>query len=374
VAGAIWYQLSITDVLNTTKHYWYEPEHACPGPTCSMTPSFVLAIGPAQWQVRAWRSSGSGAWSIPVSFETADAAPGKATLIAPSSPVPSATPTFTWNAVLGTSYYLLRATGSDNIEIERWYRPSQVGCPLGTGTCAASPGGTIHPGPANWRVLTWNGSGYGPWSDPFTFTVEIPDPAAGIPQTIGPSGAITNPNATYRWTSVAGAVSYRLAISNNGQPEVYWWFSPAAAGCLTSAECAVAPQAGLQSGTATWRVQAWTVNGHSGWSAAVPLTVNIPPPTAAVVVSPSGSTTAAPQFVWSASPNATLYYIRAHDSTGLRIDRWVTPAAVGCSSGTGSCTMSAGVTLNAGAGSWEVLAWNASGYSPWSARLSFVVP
>ena len=140
------------------------------------------------------------------------------------------------------------------------------------------------------------------------------------------------------------------------------------------------PQAGLESGTATWQVQTWTVNGHSEWSAPVALTVNIPAPiapvapTAPVLVSPNGGTSTAPPFVWNASPNATLYYVQVYDATGLRVDRWLSPEAVGCLSGSGSCTLGAGVTLNAGAGSWQVLAWNSSGYSPWSSAMSFVVP
>jgi hypothetical protein len=374
VTGATWYQLSIKDAQNITKEFWYSRQEACTDSSCAAAPNLLLAIGSAQWQVRAWRSSGAGAWSMPLSFETADAAPGKATLIAPSTPIPSPTPTFTWNAVMGTSYYMLQAADRDKIEIQRWYRPSEVGCPLGTGTCTASPGGTIHPGPANWQVVTWNGSGYGPWSDPGNFVVEIADPAAAAPQAISPSGAVSTPNATYRWTAVAGAASYRLSISNNGGTANTWWFSPASAGCLASPECVVTPQVGLLSGTATWRVQAWTVLGHGDWTAPIALTVSVSAPSKPVLVSPTGTTGPSPQFVWNASATSSLYYIRVFDPTGQRVDRWLTPAGAGCANGTGTCTTNANVTLNAGAGYWEVIAWNATDYSPWSGAMSFVVP
>ena len=84
------------------------------------------------------------------------------------------TPSFTWNAVIGTSYYLLRVTDRDNVTVDRWYLPGAAGCPLGAGTCVASPGIALKAGKANWMVLTWNGSGYGPWSATREFLVEIP--------------------------------------------------------------------------------------------------------------------------------------------------------------------------------------------------------
>jgi len=106
----------------------------------------------------------------------------------------------------------------------------------------------------------------------------------------------------------------------------------------------------------------------------VPLTVTIPAPPAPGPISPNGLASASPAFTWNASAGATLYYIRADDSTGLRVDRWLTPAQVGCASGTGICTFNPGVTLNSGAGAWHLLAWNPTGYSPWSSTMAFVVP
>jgi hypothetical protein len=234
--------------------------------------------------------------------------------------------------------------------------------------------GVLHPGPANWQVLTWNGSGYGPWSDPFNFSVEIDDPAAGVPATISPTGAISSPNVEYVWTAVPGAVAYRLSIANNGGPAAQWWFSPAAGGCLVGAECRVIPQVGLLGGTAVWQVQAWTNAGHGDWSAPVPLTVTIPAPLAPTLVSPDGSTTASPTFRWSAVSGVVWYYLVASDQTGQRIARWLRPDQVGCSAGTGQCSAAAGLTLASGSGSWQVLAWNSSGYRPWPPAMAFVVP
>jgi hypothetical protein len=329
----------------------------------------------AQWKVKAWKTSGGGSWSDTVDFDAAEVAPGRATLVSPVAAVTAATPSFAWNAVLATSYYLLRVTDRDNVSFERWYRPADVGCPAGTGLCTASPGVLMKAGAASWKVLTWNGSGYGPWSDSRDFMVEIADPAALTPEARGPMEAIVGANTVYRWTAVTGALSYRLSISNNGGAPVYWWVTSAAAGCDAAAqECSVSPQVALLDDTAQWQVQVWTAIGYGPWSLPVTVTVNIPAPPAPTVVSPSGPAgSTSPAFQWNASDNATYYYVRASDDTGLRVDRWLTPSEAGCVSER-VCTLNAGVTLTTGAGSWQVLAWNPAGYSRWSFLTSFMIP
>ena len=114
--------------------------------------------------------------------------------------------------------------------------------------------------------------------------------------------------------------------------------------------------------------------GYGPWSPAVPLAVSIGPPSAPTLVSPSGPAgSTSPAFRWNASANATLFYIRVYDVNGLRIDRWLSPAEAGCASG-GTCTLNSGVTLAHGAGSWQVIAWNPTAYSPWSSTVVFIVP
>jgi hypothetical protein len=279
VSGTInWYQVSVTDAFGTVRDVWYTPAVACSAAPCSQSPNVLLPIGPAQWRVRAFSASGAGAWSTATTFEVADSAPGKATLLAPVTSVSTSTPAFTWNAVIGTSYYLLRLAARDIVIVDRWYRPADAGCQLGTGICTASLG-ALNPGPANWQVLTWNVSGYGPWSDRRDFVVEVADPVAPMLATISPTGVIATQNPNYTWTAAAGVTAYRLSIRNNvGQP-VYSWFTPAAAGCVAAPTCSATPQAGLQNGTTVeWQVQAWTTHGSGPWTAPVALTVSIAVP------------------------------------------------------------------------------------------------
>jgi spore germination cell wall hydrolase CwlJ-like protein len=376
MGGIVWYQLSVTDALGTSRDFWYTPAQACPSSPCGVTPNVLLAIGPAQWRTRAWSAVGASAWTAPLSFDVANAAPGKATLIAPAGAIASQTPTFTWHAVLGVNYYLLKVSDADNVSVERWYRPSDVGCPLGTGICSASPSISVLPGPAEWQVITWNAIGYGPWSDPQPFVVDIADltilGGSATPTPISPTGSITTIHPAYRWSAHASAKRYRLSLRINGGTATQLWFTRTAAAC-NAVDCQVQPNITLQSGTAEWQVQMWTNNGHGNWSAVVPLTVNIAVPPAPELVSPSGVTSPSPSFVWESSANADYYYVRVSDATGLRIDQWLKPEEVGCFSEAANCTLTAGVTLNNGAGSWEALAWNATGYSPWSPALGFVV-
>jgi hypothetical protein len=339
-----------------------------------VTPSTAVATGLGKWRVRAWRASGAGAWSAFVSFDAGDALPGKAALIAPAGSITTSTPTFTWAAMPTAGIYLLSVTDRDNVPYERWYRPADADCALGTGVCTVSPGIVLKAGIASWRVLTWNGSGYGPWSDTRDLLIEIADPSAPVPLTVGPTGTINSTAVSYRWTSVAGAINYRFSIRNSGGATTYLWFTPAAAGCGAGGDCIVTPLVTLTNGTAEWQVQAWTANGYGAWSPIVAVTVNIAAPTAPVLISPTGTlTTATPQLRWNASDNATIYYVRLFDSTGQRVDAWLSPSQVGCATG-GVCTLNPGVTLASGGGSWQVITWNPTGYSPWSTTMTFTVP
>ena len=374
VSGATWYQLSITDALGVVREFWYTPTEACSVSSCAVTPTAAVANGVGNWRVRVWKASGAGAWSAFVNFDAEDSVPGQVTLNGPAASVTTSTPTFTWFAMPTASYYLLNVTDRDNITYERWYRPADLGCAAGTGTCTASPGIVLKAGTASWKVLTWNGSGYGPWSDTRDILIEIADPSAPVPLTLSPTGTIASTNVSYRWTPVATAITYRFSIRNNGGAPTYLWFTPAAAGCSTGGDCVVTPQITLTNGTAEWQVQAWTNIGYGAWSSIVALTVNIPAPSTPVLISPSGTlSNATPQLRWSASDNATVYYARLFDSTGQRIDQWLSPSQVGCATG-GVCTFNAGVALASGGGSWQVIAWNPAGYSAWSDTMPFTVP
>ncbi len=374
--GAAWYLLEITDAGGTTRDYPVLPAESCTSTLCTVTPPIGMPLGSSHWQVRAGNAGGGGAWSAPMAFVVSDPTgpPARPTLVSPSPGATAASlpVTFTWNAAAGTVWYLLRVVDRDNSTQNYWYRPDAAGCPLGTGTCGVARA-DVKPGPVAWQVVAWNAEGYSPWSDLAQFWLDIADPAAGVPQPISPMGPTTAALIRYRWTAVPGAIGYRVSVHNAGSPAQYAWVTAADAGC--GAECEAAVGISVAAGVnAEWQVQASTANGHGPWSLIAAFTIAAAAPARPVLVSPEGATGATPSFTWNASANVTLYYIQVDDVTGRRVDRWLRPADVGCAAGTGTCSLTPGVLLASGAGSWRVIAWNAAGYSPWSVLGGFAVP
>jgi hypothetical protein len=98
------------------------------------------------------------------------------------------------------------------------------------------------------------------------------------------------------------------------------------------------------------------------------------PPVAPTLVSPRGTSSPAdPTFTWNAVSDATQYYVWINDSTGKRFDKWYTREAVGCPSGTGTCSLAPYTPLNAGTITWWVQASSAAGTGPWSAAATFTL-
>lgn len=96
--------------------------------------------------------------ALPVS-----AAPGQATLVAPSGEVAASTVVFTWNSVPESTWYLFWIGTPAAAALQQWYTADQARC-AGGGTCSITLTLGIMPGPYNWYIQTWNPSGAGPWS------------------------------------------------------------------------------------------------------------------------------------------------------------------------------------------------------------------
>ena len=95
----------------------------------------------------------------------------------------------------------------------------------------------------------------------------------------------------------------------------------------------------------------------------------------ATPLSPIGSiATSMPAFSWTAATNAASYHLEAKDSTGnVVISSTTTAANAGCAGG-GTCRVSPGITLAAGAATWQVQTITSSGTTAWSAPTAFSVP
>jgi hypothetical protein len=306
--------------------------------------------------------------------------PGAVTLLAPSGVIATTTPSFSWTALdNATEYQLWVNDATTAAKINITYPAAAVGCGTGSGTCAVSPGITLAPGVARWWIRPSNAVGPGPWGPGIAITV----PAS--PDTTPPTIAITAPAAT--GTTVAmltltgghtvtnGTVALAGTASDNvGVAQVSWTTDRGATGVATGTTAWTIAAVPVPEGTTVITV---TARDAANNTANGTLTItNNTPPGAATLVAPSGSiATTTPSFSWTAVSNASEYQLWVNDATtAARINTTFPAAAVGCGAGTGTCTVSPGVTLAPGVAVWWIRPANAAGAGPWGTALQFTVP
>ncbi len=92
------------------------------------------------------------------------------------------------------------------------------------------------------------------------------------------------------------------------------------------------------------------------------------------LISPSGNiTTASPTYAWTAVASATWYRLWVNEVTASpKIIQWYKAADTGCASGTGTCSITPGIALAAGACRWWVQAYDVAD-GPWSDGMDFAV-
>src|SRR3989441_621629 len=208
----------------------------------------------------------------------------------------------------------------------------------------------------------------------FTINSSVPPGAATL---VAPSGNIATGTPTFTWNAVAGATQYLLWVDDSSGGRLRTTYTAAQTGCLSGiGTCSIAPGAVLNPGAGEWWIVTSNAAGSGPWSSVMTFTVaGTPPPPAATIVAPSGSlATATPTFTWNAGASATQYLLWVGARPGG--PRWPSPppSRAGCPSGTGTCSLAPGATLNPGAGQWWVVTSNAAGSGPWSNGLSFTVP
>ena len=178
--GATMYCIKVNDSTGTKIEQCYTPAQAgCPDGTgtCSVTPAVELAGGAGQWWIRIYDPAGYGPWSAAMDFSVNP--PPAATLVSPNGTIGTDHPTYTWNAVSGSSSYYLTVNDSGGVRIQQWYTAGDAGCPSGTGTCAVTPSIHLAGGAGQWWIQTYNTAGNGPLSSGMNFSVNLP-PATGV--------------------------------------------------------------------------------------------------------------------------------------------------------------------------------------------------
>ena len=96
--------------------------------------------------------------------------PGAATLVSPNGTINTVQPTYSWNAVSGSTWYYLLVKQSSANRVAAWYSAADAGCPSGTGTCSVTPFDQIVEGAGEWWIQTYNDDGNGSLSTGMDFT------------------------------------------------------------------------------------------------------------------------------------------------------------------------------------------------------------
>ncbi len=298
-----------------------------------------------------------------IGIEPPSCEPPQPALIAPAGVSADATPTYSWNASSGATWYRLYVKDNVGHKIYTWYRAEEAGCASGSGVCSVTPA-TAMDGETRWWVLAYSGCGYSPWSDTMTFTVTC------IPQTpdlATPSGSISDATPTYSWNASSGATWYRLYVKDGSGNKVNEWYRASEAGCASgSGVCSVTPATAMI-GETKWLVLAYSGCGYSPWSDTMTFTVTCSLPATPDLIAPSGSiSNPKPTYSWNASSGATWYLLYVNDSAGNKVNKWYRASDIGCANGSGVCSINPAVALARGNGRWWVKAYNGCGYSEWS--------
>jgi hypothetical protein len=164
------YYLKVNDSDGTKVQQWVTASEAgCSSGTgtCSVTPTVELKAGVGTWWIQTRNSVGDGPLSQGLIFTVSR--PEAATLVSPTGKITDRTPTYTWNAVEGSTKYYLMVNDATGAKIREWYTAAEAGCPSGTGTCSVTPSIELAIGTAKWWIQTWSPVGTGPWSDSIYF-------------------------------------------------------------------------------------------------------------------------------------------------------------------------------------------------------------
>ena len=318
------------------------------------------------WQIRASNSGGTkladeGVWWT---FTTANLV-GTATLVSPTGNITVYTPTYRWNDVTGVTWYYLWVNGPSGNVFNQWYKSTDI---CSAGTCAVPSSITLGAGNFTWWVQTWNSTGYGPCSNPLSFSTPIPPlPAAAV--LVSPNGNIGfNYSPTYIWNAASNATWYYLWINGPAGSVYAQWYQSST--ICNAGTCSVTPSIVLGSGTYTWWVQTWNPAGYGPRSAEMTFNTATPPGMV-TLISPNGVSSNPPSFQWNKDANATWYYLWISNASENLFRQWYQASAI-CNATT--CTVAAPISLTTGSYRWWVQTWNPAGYGPWSSPMDFSLP
>ncbi len=246
------------------------------------------------------------------------AAPDEATLIAPTGPIETKNPTYTWNEVIDCLWYHLEVENSSGIIVEHWYKAEEI---TSGSICSVTPSEALSSGKYIWRVQTSNCDGDGPWSEEESFSVCVSTAKPGRVTLASPKGTIGTTSPTYIWSPVADSSRYCLKVNGPSGYTYSEWYS--AEDVTADSICSLISPEELVPGDYTWQIQTGNCIGDGPWSALVSFKVTNKPPARVATISPKGLiSTRTPIFTWSAVPGSTQYHLSVENDSETIIDEW----------------------------------------------------
>ena len=259
-----------------------------------------LTLGHAyEWWVRGFNAGGTaGGWSVAGTFNIALPV---LTALGPTGYLGTATPTFSWTAATGASYYDLWVDDAGTGQAQL-IRNAHV-----VGTSLAAPVVLAPTHTYQWWVRAFfpGGTATG-WSSTAQFTIT----PLGMATPTSPTGSAANATPVFTWTGVAGADYYDVWVNNltSGQSQVLR--DSHVTGTSWAANAALTPGLSYQ-----WWVRAFSNNGDwSTWGSGATFTVALL--TAPVPLGPSGrGAGTSPTISWTGVAGGDYYDLWVNDLT-----------------------------------------------------------
>ncbi|MEI7990208.1 MAG: serine protease [Chloroflexota bacterium] len=198
------------------------------------------------------------------------APPPPTVLVAPSGTVTTTLPTFTWNAVPGSTLYtLLIKNASNGVVSQKQYSNTSVHCLSGSGRCYIASPVTLAKGIYKWYVRTQNSySGAGSWSIPKDITIT----SLGKATLVSTIGTTYTTKPVFKWNPVLYATGYNLLINKGTTRLTLQKYTVSQAGCA-SGICSVASPVSLPVANYSWFIQSYNSYSTGPWSNAASLYV-----------------------------------------------------------------------------------------------------
>lgn len=374
---ASYYRLVVWDQFgNTYYNVWNLTTAICGLTTCTLRPEISLPADTViYWTVGAYSSTQGegplGATQVFVVGSPYRTAPTNNAVVTNAD----GKPTYQWEPTrLGETYYQLYIADSAGTVFTRWYSTAEANCTQTS--CSIKLNGyenvLYEDKSYAWYIRGWGPQGYGPWSAPYPYTINVAPP----PLPSGLVATINHGDIKFQWTDHPNAAWFGVVVTDAANTTQYlnqWYQKGNSALNCNGTTCTLVPNLYLANGSYKWYVAAYGASGQStgGISGYREATLNINlsptnPPT--IGLSPKDITfgdtyTQSWQtYSWKAV-SAAWYELYIADTAGVMVHQQWYRASDVCSGVTCSVARQDYQHSVNGTYTWWVRAWNSAGNS-----------